>query len=140
MSVAHRKQRQHAFAYDVGVFSEVYFPWGWKATVDGNEVPLARVNYILRALAIPAGSHEIVMTFAPESVRRSSAAAYCIHLGACAIDPHHGIHQPGIAHGLGIEHKRSLRVAGDNVPCIEHVGHSLAGSDIATSVGVSVAQ
>ncbi len=65
----------------VGVFSEVYFPWGWKATVDGNEVPLARVNYILRALAIPAGSHEIVMTFAPESVRRSSAAAYaCVTL------------------------------------------------------------
>lgn len=65
----------------VGVFSEVYFPWGWKATVDGNEVPLARVNYILRALAIPAGSHEIVMTFAPESVRRSSSAAYaCVTL------------------------------------------------------------
>ena len=65
----------------VGVFSEVYFPWGWKATVDGNEVPLARVNYILRALAIPAGSHEIVMTFASESVRRSSAAAYaCVTL------------------------------------------------------------
>ncbi len=65
----------------VGVFSEVYSPWGWKATVDGNEVPLARVNYILRALAIPAGSHEIVMTFAPESVRRSSAAAYaCVTL------------------------------------------------------------
>ena len=65
----------------VGVFSEVYFPWGWKATVDGNEVPLARVNYILRALAIPAGSHESVMTFAPESVRRSSAAAYaCVTL------------------------------------------------------------
>lgn len=65
----------------VGVFSEVYFPWGWKATVDGNEVPLARVNYILRALAIPAGSHEIVMTFAPESVRRRSAAAYaCVTL------------------------------------------------------------
>lgn len=58
------------------VFSEVWFPWGWKATVDGNPAPLARVNYILRAMRVPAGSHEIVMTFDPESIHTTSAVAY----------------------------------------------------------------
>jgi len=59
-----------------GVFSEIWFPWGWKATVDGEAAPLARVNYLLRAMHIPAGRHEIVMTFDPDSVRVTSAVAY----------------------------------------------------------------
>ena len=60
----------------IGVFSEIYFPWGWHATIDGEEAPLARVNYVLRAMAIPAGSHDITMTFAPASVATSSNIAY----------------------------------------------------------------
>ncbi len=60
----------------LGVFSEVYFPWGWKATIDGNEVELGRVNYILRALPVPAGKHEIVMTFDPESLQITGTIAY----------------------------------------------------------------
>ena len=60
----------------VGVFSEIYFPWGWHAEIDGEEVPLARVNYVLRALAVPAGSHDISMTFAPASISTSSNVAY----------------------------------------------------------------
>lgn len=59
----------------VAVFSEVYFPWGWKATVDGQEVPLSRVNYVLRALPVPAGQHEIVMTFDPQSLHTTGSAA-----------------------------------------------------------------
>lgn len=65
----------------LGVFSEVYFPWGWHATVDGEPVGLGRVNYLLRALEIPAGSHEIVMTFDPQSIHTCSAIAYaCVTL------------------------------------------------------------
>ncbi len=65
----------------LGVFSEVYFPWGWHATVDGDPVELGRVNYLLRAMAIPAGSHEIVMTFDPQSIHTCSAIAYaCVTL------------------------------------------------------------
>ena len=60
----------------VAVFSEVYFPWGWKATIDGTEAPLARVNYVLRALKVPAGEHEIVMTFDPASLHTTGAVAY----------------------------------------------------------------
>lgn len=61
----------------VGVFSEVYFPWGWKADIDGQPVQLARVNYILRAMAIPAGSHTLTMTFDPDSIHTTSVIATC---------------------------------------------------------------
>ena len=63
------------------MFSEVYFPWGWHADIDGTEVPIARVNYLLRAVALPAGSHTVTMTFAPASIRTSSGIAYaCVTL------------------------------------------------------------
>lgn len=52
----------------VAVFSEVYFPWGWNLTIDGQPAELARVNYILRAAKIPAGEHTIVMEFDPPSL------------------------------------------------------------------------
>lgn len=59
----------------VAVFSEVFFPWGWEATVDGEEVTLGRVDYVLRALRLPAGTHEVVMTFRPASVERANTLA-----------------------------------------------------------------
>lgn len=59
----------------VAVFSEVYFPWGWEATIDGKTAEIGRVNYILRALRVPAGEHEIVMTFDPQSVKTTVAVA-----------------------------------------------------------------
>lgn len=48
------------------VLSEVNYPVGWMATVDGAEVPLVRVNYILSGLNVPAGAHEVQLTFKPE--------------------------------------------------------------------------
>ncbi len=60
----------------IGVFSEVWFPWGWKATIDGTPANIGRVNYILRAMQIPAGEHEIVMTFAPDSIQTTTNVAY----------------------------------------------------------------
>lgn len=59
----------------VAIFSEVYFPWGWNAEVNGAEMPLARVDYILRAMRLPAGAGEIVMTFRPQSVRTTDIVA-----------------------------------------------------------------
>lgn len=60
----------------VAVFSEVYFPWGWNVTIDGHPAELGRVNYILRALKVPAGEHTIVMEFKPQSVTTTNGIAY----------------------------------------------------------------
>lgn len=72
----------------VAVFSEVYFPWGWKAEIDGKAAELGRVNYLLRALRIPAGSHTVTMTFDPESIHTTvNLARVCIiiiYLGVVA--------------------------------------------------------
>lgn len=47
------------------VLSEVHYPVGWTATVDGQEVPLVRANYVLNAIEVPAGRHEVQMRFEP---------------------------------------------------------------------------
>ncbi|MEQ9467085.1 MAG: YfhO family protein [Ekhidna sp.] len=50
-----------------GIFSEIYYPEGWIATIDGNEAEILRANYVLRALQIPQGQHEIVFEFKPKT-------------------------------------------------------------------------
>jgi hypothetical protein len=49
------------------VVSEVYYPAGWQATLDGEPVPVYRADYLLRAVPVPAGEHTLVMRFAPRS-------------------------------------------------------------------------
>ena len=68
----------HATTRDGGlaVFSEVFFPWGWEATIDGQPAQIGRVNYLLRALRLPPGSHTVRFEFNPESVRVTEAIAY----------------------------------------------------------------
>ncbi len=57
------------------VFSEIYYP-GWTATVDGNEVEIARVNYVLRAIKMDGGKHHVVLKFDPQSVHTTDTIAY----------------------------------------------------------------
>lgn len=51
------------------VFSEIYYPYGWKATIDGQKADYFRADYLLRAMNVPAGEHSINFTFDPDSVR-----------------------------------------------------------------------
>ena len=57
------------------VFSEIYYP-GWTATVDGEAVELGRVNYILRAINIAPGQHQVELAFFPKSVNMTETVAY----------------------------------------------------------------
>jgi len=59
----------------VVVFSEIYYP-GWKATVDGKPAEIGRVNYVLRALKLEPGKHEIVLDFHPDSLKTTEGVAY----------------------------------------------------------------
>ncbi len=63
----------------VVVFSEIYYP-GWTATVDGVEQELGRVNYVLRALQVKPGKHEVVLSFFPKSLDRTETVAYVTYV------------------------------------------------------------
>ena len=65
----------HSDKGGVVVFSEIYYP-GWTATVDGEEVELGRVNYILRALNVKPGNHKVELSFFPKSVDITETVAY----------------------------------------------------------------
>lgn len=60
--------RASCSAQKTAVFSEIYYPYGWNAYIDGKKAEHFRVNYVLRALNIPAGDHDIVFEFRPDSI------------------------------------------------------------------------
>ena len=67
----------------LAVFSEIYYPKGWKMFLDGKEVPYIKANYLLRAVFVPAGNHEVRMVFEPEVIEKGkmiSMSAFGIFL------------------------------------------------------------
>lgn len=59
----------------VVVFSEVYYP-GWTAVVNGEKTEIGRVDYILRAINVKPGTHKVVLTFKPQSIKTTETIAY----------------------------------------------------------------
>jgi hypothetical protein len=51
----------------VAIFSEIYYKYGWKASIDGNPAEHFKANYVLRGMTLPAGSHTVTFSFEPES-------------------------------------------------------------------------
>ena len=70
------------------VLSDTWFP-GWRATVDGSPVPIARANVAFRAVTVPAGRHRVVFDYAPTSLRigaTMAAVALALIVGWTALD------------------------------------------------------
>lgn len=61
---------------NLAIFSEIYYPAGWKSYIDGVETPHFRVNYVLRGMLIPAGNHEIIFRFEPASYNTGNKISY----------------------------------------------------------------
>jgi hypothetical protein len=56
----------------LAVFSEIYYPDGWTAKIDGKEVPILKVNYLLRGLEIKSGKHKLEFSFDLPRFRKSN--------------------------------------------------------------------
>ena len=63
----HLKYEANNAEKGLAIFSEIYYPKGWTATIDGKEADILRADYVLRAMQIPAGKHTIEFKFAPKS-------------------------------------------------------------------------
>jgi len=59
----------------LAVFSQIYYPKGWKAFVDGKEIEIQRANYILRCAVLPAGEHKVEFKFEPSSFKKGQLVA-----------------------------------------------------------------
>ena len=81
----------------LAVFSEMYYADGWNAYIDGKKTPHIRVDYVLRALEIPAGTHRIDFKFEPEVVQKGSTIALYSSGGMLLL----------IALGLYVERRKS---------------------------------
>lgn len=84
--------RSQSSADGTVVFSEIFYPYGWKAYIDGKPTEIFRANYLLRAMNIPAGQHEIRMEFRPDSIRKGTTISiifivimYATVLGVIAV-------------------------------------------------------
>ncbi|RYY11030.1 MAG: hypothetical protein EOO36_19630, partial [Cytophagaceae bacterium] len=63
------------------VFSEIYYADGWQAFLDGKEVPYFRADFVLRAMQVPAGAHEIKFVFAPKEYKVGNTVSLVSSLG-----------------------------------------------------------
>lgn len=65
--------KSNSTSSQLAVFSEVYINEGWSATIDGKDAEILRTNYVLRAIEIPAGEHDIIMSYTSKSFESSNS-------------------------------------------------------------------
>jgi hypothetical protein len=58
------------------VFSEIYYPFGWNAYIDGKKVDYCKADYVLRGLSLPTGQHAVKFIFEPSSYKKGVKIAY----------------------------------------------------------------
>jgi hypothetical protein len=66
------KYESNTSSEQLAVFSEMYYKNGWNAYLDGKLTPHIRANYVLRAMQVPAGRHEIVFKFEPTVIKKGN--------------------------------------------------------------------
>ena len=66
----------HAATPQFAVLSEVYYPYGWNAYIDGRKVNYVKTNYVLRGISIPAGKHTVKFVFEPTSYKTGSTISF----------------------------------------------------------------
>jgi uncharacterized membrane protein YfhO len=84
------------------VFSEIYYPKGWNAYLDGKKTDYVNVNYVLRGLSLPPGKHRIEFIFEPESVKIGTSLMYGGSILICLV----------VLCGFGMAYKTSKSAAG----------------------------
>ncbi|MEX1212978.1 MAG: YfhO family protein [Balneolaceae bacterium] len=62
------------------VLSEIWYPPGWVARLDGEEIPIHKTNYALRGFEIPPGNHQLTLAFEPRSHRAGSRISWVANL------------------------------------------------------------
>jgi hypothetical protein len=74
------KYTTQASSNQFAVLSEIYYPYGWNATIDGKETPIARVNYAFRGVSIPAGNHTLELKFEPATKAKGDTISLVISI------------------------------------------------------------
>ena len=65
--------------------SESYYPQGWKAFLDGKEIPIFRADYHFRAIVIPPGKHTVVMRFEPRGFYLGRTLSLAVNTGVLLV-------------------------------------------------------
>lgn len=69
----------------LAVFSEIFYPKGWKTRIDGGKASFFRCNYILRGMIIPAGEHEIEFVFEPKTAKTGKIVSLATNISLISI-------------------------------------------------------
>ena len=79
------KMSANATGNNLLFISEIYYPAGWKAYIDGTEVPIIKTNYAFRGIIVPTGSHTVEMKFRSESYQLGSKLSLWSNIGVIAL-------------------------------------------------------